>query len=158
MNPRTTALMAFLGVTVLTALAVLAAAVGWLPGADPKLVSWGIPTVLGEIVATVVIYLKTPTHSVRVNLMFPEAPLMEVDLGHSGTYLVYDKSGKEKKSGSVVPVLGPGGYQVTLPLVLDPMDSVTLAFTEREGGQWGVRPFLPYVQSQSVVRELPGGE
>ncbi len=50
------------------------------------------------------------------------------------------------------PILGAGGYQVTLPAALEPTDSITLSFTEREGGVWGVRPFLPYVQSQSAVR------
>jgi hypothetical protein len=51
MEPRILVLIAFVVITVLTALAVLAAAVGWFPAADPKLIAWGIPTVLGEIAA-----------------------------------------------------------------------------------------------------------
>ena len=152
MNPRAIALLAFLGITVLTAVAVLAAAVGWLPSADPKLVSWGIPTVLGEIVATVVIYLKSPVETIRVNLEFQGIPAASVDLSHSGSFTVLDNSGKQLKTGTLVPILGPGGYQVTLPSALDPSSSIALSFTEREGAQWSVRPFLPYVQTQGAVR------
>jgi hypothetical protein len=152
MNQRTIALLAFLAITVLTALAVLAAAVGWLPHAEPKLVSWGIPSVLGEIVATVVIYLKSPIEVIRVNLAFEGAPATGVDLSHSGTYRVLDNSGKELKAGTLVPILGPGGYQVTLPPALDPASCISLSFTERQGAQWSVRPFLPYVQTQAAAR------
>jgi hypothetical protein len=148
MNPRTIALLAFVGITVLTAVAVLGAAVGWLPNADPRLVSWGIPAVLGEIAATVVIYLRTPAHTIRVNLKAPP----EVELVNSGTYTIFDNSGKQRKSGTVMPIFGPGGYQITLPEALGPTESVTLSFQEREGDTWEVRPFLPYVQTQDVVR------
>jgi len=157
MNPRTTALLAFLAITVLTALAVLAAAVGWLPSADPKLVSWGIPAVLGEIVATVVVYLKTPAHIIRVNLEFQGATPTGIDLDGAGTYRVLDNSGKERTYGKVVPILGPGGYQVTLPAALEPTDSISLSFSERGGDAWGVRPFLPYVHTQSAVRSTGTG-
>lgn len=152
MNPRSIALLTFLGITALTAIAVLAAAVGWLPKADPKLISWGIPAVLGEIVATVFVYVKTPAHTIRVNLEFHGATPTGVDLNESGTYSVLDNSGRERKSGKVVPILGPGGYQVTLPEFLEPTDAIVLAFTEREGQVWGVRPFLPYVHTQAAVR------
>ncbi len=157
MNPRAIALLAFLAITVLTAIAVLAAAVGWLPNADPKLVSWGIPAVLGEIVATIVVYVKSPTHTIRVNLEFHGATPTGVDLTDSGTYSVLDNSGKQRTSGKVVPILGPGGYQVTLPAALEPTDSIVLSFTEREGQAWGVRPFLPYVHTQSAVRSTGKG-
>lgn len=152
MNPRTIALLAFLAITVLTAVAVIAAAVGWLPDADPKLISWGIPTVLGEIIATVVVYVKSPTQTIRVNLEFQAALPTGVDLLDSGSYSILDNSGKQRKSGTVVPILGPGGYQVTLPAALDPTDSIALSFTERGGDAWEVRPFLPHVQSQAAVR------
>ena len=68
MNTRTITLLAFLAITVLTAVAVLAAAVGWLPNAKPQLVSWGIPAVLGEIVVTVILYVKSPpAQTIKVN-------------------------------------------------------------------------------------------
>jgi hypothetical protein len=150
MNPRTVALFAFIVITVLTALAVLGAAVGWLPQADPKLVSWGIPAVLGEIVATVVIYLKSPTSVIKVNLAFEGFDSDEIDLKNSGTFSVLDVSGKEVTRGNLVPILGPGGYQVTLPPALDPASSIQLSFTEQAGRVWTVRPFLPYVQTQAA--------
>ena len=157
MNPRTIALLTFLAITLLTALAVLAAAVGWLPRADPKLISWGIPAVLGEIVATVVVYLKSPAHTIRVNLEFKGATPTGIDLSDAGKYSVLDNSGKERTNGRVVPILGPGGYQVTLPAALEPTDSIVLSFTERGGHEWGVRPFLPYVHTQFAVRSTGTG-
>lgn len=152
-NPRTIALFVFLGVTVLTALAVLAAAVGWLPNANARLVSWGIPAVLGEIVATIVVYVKSPAQMIRVNLMFPTQP----DLGPNASYLVLDSAGKERKKGTVVPILGPGGYQVTVPAAVEPTDSIALSFSEQSGDVWDVRPFLPYVQTQPAVRSSNSG-
>ena len=152
MHPRTITLFAFLAIFVLTAMAVLAAAVGWLPGADPKLVTWGIPALLGEIAAAVLVYFKSPTE-IRVNLIFPENDATDVDLSNSGAFVVLDNSGRERQRGSIVPILGPGGYQVTLPASLDPKDSIALSFTERDSKEeWGVRPFLPYVQARTVVR------
>ena len=65
MNPRVASLYSFLAITVLTALAVLAAAVGWLPSAQPDLVKWGLPVVLAEIVATVVAYVRTGSDASR---------------------------------------------------------------------------------------------
>jgi hypothetical protein len=152
MNPRTIALLVFLGITVLTAVAVLAAAVGWLPDADERLVSWGIPAVLGEIVATVIIYLKTPTHTIRVNLQFDGLAPAGVDLIDDGSFAVLDNSGKQRMKGTVLPILGPGGYQVTLPAAVEPTDTIMLTFRERNGGEWGVRPFLPFVQTREAVR------
>ena len=158
MNTRTITLLAFLAITVLTAVAVLAAAVGWLPKANPQLVSWGIPAVLGEIVVTVILYVKSPpAQAIKVNLAFQGVPASKVDLSDSGTYTILDMSGKERLSGTVVPILGPGGYQVTLPVALHPTDSVAMSFTEREGQSWAVRPFLPHVHTQAAVRSTEIG-
>lgn len=158
MNPRHLALLAFLAITVATAIAVLIAAIGWLPHADPKLVAWGIPAVLGEIVATVILYVKAPpSHTIRINLAFEAEEAAGIDLDTSATYMVLDNSGREKIRGTVVPILGPGGYQVTLPSAVDAEDSVSLSFQEREGAVWDVRPFLPYVQTQPAIRGQSGG-
>ena len=108
MQPRILVLIAFVIITVLSALAVLAAAVGWLPNADEKLVSWGIPAVLGEIVATMVMFFKGQWESQMIkNITFDEVDPADIDLdGPNCRYTIVDSSGRELNSGNVAPSFG----------------------------------------------------
>lgn len=116
MNPRTAALFAFLGITILTAVAVLVAAVGWLPNADPKLVSWGIPAVLGEIVATVILYAKSPpAHTIRINLASEGDALAELDLNKSGPIGFSTTPVRKRRKAPSCRSLGPAVTRLLCP-------------------------------------------
>jgi hypothetical protein len=152
MHLRTTALLVFVVITLLTALAVLGAAVGWLPDADDRLLKWGIPAVLGEIVGTTVLYVRAPmTRALLVNLDFSRATKKAVNLAGTGTYIIRDSSGKTKRKGTVVPIHVDGGWKVQLPGSMAANDSVTLTFTTLEGDRWEVWPFLPYVLTKEAI-------
>jgi len=117
MEPRIIVLLSFVFITVLTALAVLAAAVGWLPQASEKLTSWGIPAVLCEIVLTVVMYFRTQWgQQIRINVKFGDLDPADVTLDSKHcTYLIKDAGGKEIQRGQLGPTFGLGGWQVQLP-------------------------------------------
>jgi hypothetical protein len=154
MEPRMIVLIAFVSITVLTALAVLGAAVGWLPQADPKLISWGIPTVLGEIVATMVMFFKAQWGSrIVVNLTFDGLDPADIDLDTPNcSYTIVDSSGRELSHGSVAPNFGHGGWQIKLPVTVSPDQSVSLTLKTQTGERWQVRPFLPLVHTQAAAK------
>ena len=154
MDARTIVLMAFVFITVITALAVLAAAVGWLPGHEPRLVSWGIPAVLGEIVLTVVVFFKGQwAQAIRINVVFERTDAADIDLDRSNCrFAIYDASGKVVKEDNVGPSIGPGGWQVQLPGVVQEDHSVRLELQSEDGQTWNVRPFRPFVQTQTAYR------
>jgi hypothetical protein len=58
LEPRVVVLYVFVFITLLTAIAVIGAAIGLFPGAVPKLVSWGLPILGGEIIMTVALILR----------------------------------------------------------------------------------------------------
>lgn len=155
MEPRVIVLFVFVAVTLLTALAVLAAAVGWFPDADPKLVSWGIPAVLGEIVATMVMFFKGQwSGQVTVNLVFDGVDSFDIDFETSAcTYSVIDSSGKEVSNGNIAPILGHGGWQIVLPINVNPDNSISLSLNTQAGEKWLIRPFLPLVHTHSAVKK-----
>jgi hypothetical protein len=144
----------FLLITLLTAIAVLAAAVGWLPHAAPQLVTWGIPGLLAEIVATVVVFFKGQwAQNLRVNIAFDGADASEVILDVANCcYEVHDTAGELVQSGKVGPSLGPGGWQIELPEILQENHFVILSLRSDDGRAWEVRPFLPFVHKQTAYR------
>ncbi len=155
MEPRILVLIAFVVITVLTALAVLAAAVGWFPAADPKLIAWGIPTVLGEIAATMIMFFKGQWSSqVTINLIFENIDSFDIDFDNPGcTYTVIDSSGREVSRGNIVPILGHGGWQIKLPINVNPDNSISLSLATQSGEKWQIRPFLPLVHTQNAVKQ-----
>jgi hypothetical protein len=140
---------------MLSALAVLAAAVGWLPNADPTLISWGIPTVLGEIIATMVMFFKSQwSGQITVNLVFDGVDSFDIDFETSScTYSVIDSRGKEVSTGTIAPILGHGGWQIVLPINVNPDNSISLSLVTQAGERWLIRPFLPMVHTQSAVKQ-----
>ena len=154
MEARTIVLVAFVFVTVLTAVAVLAAAVGWLPGHAPQLITWGFPAVLGEIIGTVVIFFKGQwAQSININIRFEGHEESDVEIEGSGcTYAVYSSGGQEVRRGTAGHSFGPGGWQVRLPGSVQADQSISLTLRSVNGDTWTVRPFLPLVQSQTAIR------
>lgn len=154
MEPRVIVLFAFIAVTLLTALAVLGAALGFFPMASEQLISWGIPAVLGEIAVTVVMFFQTQWSSqVVVNLNFDGVDPFDIDFDNPKcSYTVIDSSGREVNSGCVVPVLGHGGWQIKLPVSVNADNSISLTLVSHKGEKWQIRPFLPLVHTQNAVK------
>jgi hypothetical protein len=158
MGPRIWVLVAFLIITVLTALAVLGAAVGYFPEANERLVTWGMPVVLGEIVATVVIFFRTQwTSQIKINLIFENAEPNDVRLDSSNCrYDIYE-DGRKVRSGNLTPNFGVGGWQIELPADLRPEQVVYLELQALTGETWEVRPFLPFVHTRSADKTTKEG-
>lgn len=157
MEPRIIVLIAFVVITILTALAVLASAIGWFPDASPKLVTWGIPGVLGEIVLTMIMFFKGQWSNkklVTINLSFDGIDSFDIDFDISKcTYTVIESSGHEVNTGNIAPILGHGGWQIKLPTNVDPDNSVSLSLVTVAGEKWKIRPFLPLVHTQNVIKQ-----
>lgn len=153
MEPRVVVLLAFVLTTVLTALAVLGAAIGLFPAASDKLVTWGIPAVLGEIVASIVLFFRTQwtPQAIKINLDFEGADPINFD-GPNCTYTILDQRGKEVERDSVGLNLGPGGWQVQLPEQIRPDHSVSVTLTAENAEVWAIRPFRPDVHTQKPIR------
>lgn len=155
MEPRVIVLIAFISITVLTALAVLAASVGWLPDANEQLVTWGLPTIVGEIVATMIMFFKGQwDNQVVVNLGFGNTDSFSLDFDAANcTYSVFDSSGTQISSGNIAPVMGHGGWQITLPVNVNQDHSISLSLVTQAGEKWAIRPFLPFVHTQNAVKQ-----
>jgi hypothetical protein len=153
MGQRTIVLVAFVVITVLTALAVLGAALGLFPGANEKLITWGIPAVLGEIVASIVLFFKAQMvpHEIKINLDFDGQEPVNFD-GPNCEYFVFDHRGKEVERDSVGLNHGPGGWQVQLGQPVLPDHSVSVSLTTDNGDKWAIRPFRPDVHTQKPIR------
>jgi hypothetical protein len=152
MEPRFIVLLAFVSITVLTALAVLGAAIGFFPDASESLITWGIPVVLGEIVVSVVLYFRTQwVQRIKINLDFEDAEPDSFDPS-ACTYAILDSAGKEIENDTIAPILGYGGWQVQLPKDVRPEHSVSLSLKARNGEEWTIRPFRPDVLTQKPIR------
>jgi hypothetical protein len=154
MEPRILVLFSFVIITFLTALAVLAAAIGLLPQASDKLVSWGIPAVLGEIVLTVIMYFRAGLkQQIRINVSFDGQEPADVNLDDATcTYKIKDLDGKQIKKGSLGATFGHGGWQVQLPTYVSTDQSVALSFQFKSGDIWEVRTFKPLLLTQKAVK------
>jgi hypothetical protein len=150
--PRSWVLAVFLLITFLSAVAVLAAAIGWLPHVTPQLVSWGIPAVLGEIVVTVIVFFRGQwAQKLRINIAFEGANASDVILDVSNcSYEVHDTAGELVQKGKVGPSLGPGGWQIELSASVQENHFVILSLHSQDGRDWQVRPFLPFVHKQTA--------
>jgi hypothetical protein len=163
MAPRVWVLTVFLLLMLLTGVAVLGAAVGWLRHAAPQLVTWGLPSFLGEILASVIVVFKLQwtqketvsrprANKLRVNIAFDGFDTADVVLdGANCSYEVYDETEVVQK-GKVAPSLGPGGWQIVLPANLPESHSVKLLLRSQDGRSWQVRPFLAFVHKQTAYR------
>ena len=150
MDVKNVALLGFLFVTMVTAFAVIASAVGVLPNVDPQFVKWGIPTVLGGIVGTVVLFLRVQlTHAFRFFIEFEGANVGDVILDVSKcTYTLNDASGALVKNGNIGPTTLGHQWQVEFPISIQPDQSLTLTLPTEAGDTWTVRAFKPSMQTR----------
>jgi len=154
MRERMIFLIAFLGITILTAVIVLFANIGFF-GEDVRtsdFSKWGIGAVLAEVVGATVIAFKgsfAPT-VVKVNLEFENEPSSGVDIDVDKCTFTIRESGNIVSTGKLDLVFGFGGWQCTLPSTVTSNQSVQLDFIERNGHTWWVKPFVPNLISQRV--------
>ena len=148
-------LMAFVAITVITALVALAANIG-LFGEDVRLSnfsSWALTAVLAEIIgATVLAFrrLVVAPGTVYVNVDFPDKDPIDVDLdGDSCTYQI--TRDHDKIENRAIIVFGEGGWQCQLPPSVRATDIVQLSLIERTGQKWEVRPFRPMITTQTAL-------
>ncbi len=152
MEPRVIVLIAFVSITVITAMAVLGAAIGLFPKASDRLITWGIPVVLGEIVLSVVLFFRTQwIQRIKINLDFGNADPEDFDRTQC-TYTILDPTGREVASDNIGPSHGPGGWQIQLPENVRSDYSVSIFLMTHNGEEWVVRPFRPDIQTQKPVR------
>lgn len=148
-------LYAFLGITTLTAVAVLVAALKLFGVNAPELVTWGMPAVLGGVASSVFVVFRGEWGSkVDVNMAFNDADFLDLDFEPSKCrYKVHDWSGKEIDEGNVHPILGQGGWAVKIPVVVTSDQSLSLELVSSNGDQWVVRPFLPLVHTKQAIQQ-----
>jgi hypothetical protein len=157
MKERMMFLIAFLGITILTAVIVLSANIGLFGEAvrTSDFSKWGIGAVLAEIVGATVIAFKWSftTTVVKVNLRFENESSSGVDLDFDKCMFTIRESGNIVSTGKLDLVfgLGEGGWQCTLPSTVTSNQSVQLDFVERNGQVWWVKPFAPFLISQKVT-------
>ena len=145
----------FIVITFVTAIIVLLANIDVFGEEirNSDFAKWGIGAVLAEIVAVTILAFKQSinlTARLKVNLKFPDPP-NQIDLDSSKSTFEIKKQGKIV-TGNLTPVLGVGGWQVTLPSDVGTEDLVRLFFEDTQGQKWEVRWFYPYVTTQGVVQ------
>ena len=150
---RRTVLIVFLFIIVVTAIAGVLTLLGLFPKADPQFGRWIMGVLLVEILGAVVGFLKYRPEAMFVNILFPpKIQPQKIDLDQNKcTYEIKDKDGKVK-SGNIVPMPGPGGFQCRLSYNVNPSDYVKLNLVEKNGKQWEVPYFCPYVTNKAAVR------
>lgn len=150
---RRTVLFVFLFIIVITAIAGVLALLGLFPKADPQFGRWIMGVLLVEILAAVIGFLKYRPEAMFVNILFPPSiKPQKVDLDQNKcTYEIRDKDGNVK-SYKVVPIVGPGGVQCRLSSNVNPSDYVRLNLIEKNGKEWEVPYFCPYVTNQVAVK------
>lgn len=154
MKERFMLLLAFLAVTVLTAIVVLFANIGIFGEAvrTSDFAKWGLGAVIAEIVGATITALKwtLPPYDIKVNLDFsPENPI-DVDLDVDKCTYEIREAGKIIEQGRMDLALAHGGWQSTLPSTVKPKHIVRLNLTERSGKKWEVRPFYPLAITQKA--------
>ena len=154
MKERIMLLLAFLAVTVLTAIVVLFANIGIFGEAvrTSDFAKWGLGVVIAEIVGATITALKWTLHpyDIEVNLDFsPENPI-DVDLDVDKCTYEIREAGKIIEAGRMDLAFAHGGWQSTLPSTVKPKHIVRLNLTERSGKKWEVRPFYPLAITQKA--------
>jgi len=154
MKDRTILLLAFLGVTVVTAIGVLGANIGIFGEAvrTSEFAKWGLGAVIAEIVAATLAAFKwsfTP-FDIKVNLDFSPKDPIDVDLNVDKCNYEVREEGKIVEKGKMDLALAHGGWQSNLPSTIKPKHVVRLYLTERSGKKWEVRPFYPLAITQKA--------
>jgi hypothetical protein len=152
-NRRDLILVILVFLVVVTAFAVLAANLGWIPHPSPNFATWGLASVLAEIMALFVFVSKWTFRERKpsVILVAPRNPpglqfldITQIDWVQQECFV---RCGPVKKQVSVVPDLVGSAFRVLLPdglmEKLKDDDLVELELVDAKGNHWHVRPFLP---------------
>ena len=157
MKERIVFLIAFLAVTVLTAVVVLLANIGIFGDSvrTSDFSKWGIGAVLAEIVGATIVAFKWTVNpgNIQVNLDFsPKVPI-DVDLDVDNCTYEIREEGKITATGKIDLSFAQGGWQCTLPAVatLNSFRIIRLNLTERSGQKWEVKPFYPLSITQKAI-------
>lgn len=156
---KTIIFLAFVVVTILTAVLVLLANIG-IFGEDVRngeFAKWGVGVVLAEIVGATVLVFKqsfSPSINAVVNLQFP-LPSRDIDLDPERCSLQLRTSIGKTITKKVTPAIGVGGWHCSIPTdVTSSNDLLTLELNEINGRKWKVRPFLPYITTQDAIQVI----
>jgi hypothetical protein len=151
--------IAFLGITVATAVVVLLANIGVFGEGDTvkNFASWGLAAVLAEIVgATVIAYktiMTTKSHLPKVIIDFPISP-SDVRLDSEKCTYKISIRGEEAITGKAGIAFDKGGWEINIPQdVSSENDTIELRLVEKSGKVWTTIPFYPYVTKQGVTDE-----
>ena len=154
MKERIILLTAFLAVTVLTAVVVLFANIGFFGEAvrTSDFSKWGIGAVLAEVVGATIAVFKFSfiPIQIKVNLDFPDS-VPDVNLDLDKCEYEIREGGNVSSSGKLAIAEGEaGGWQCTLPPTVTSNQIVKLNLVEMNGKKWETNPFYPYVKTQQV--------
>ena len=154
MKERSIFLLAFLGITVLTAIIALGANIGVFGEAVriSDFAKWSIGVVLAEIVGATVAAFRWSLlpFDIRVNLDFSPKDSIDVDLDVDNCTYEVREEGKIIEKGKMDLAFAHGGWQCALPSTVRPKHVVKLNLTERSGQKWEVRPFYPLAITQKA--------
>jgi hypothetical protein len=155
---RTLIFIAFLVLTILTALAALGANLGFFgePVRNSNFASWSMAAVLGEIVAATVVLFRVavvPRGPIDLTLSFKDKDGFEVDLNEDQcTYLLVTEAGpRPEKRLFVYTDKQHGWWQCRLPPDATEHDLVEFRLIERNGARWRVPRFRPVLQDRMAI-------
>lgn len=156
LETRVVVLLSFVSITVITSLAVIAAAIGWLPGARDDFIRWGMTVVLTEIVGTVILFIRQDWgNRLKLNIDFKNN-LDPTDISIvSCEYKITDRLNPTKtKKGRLEPIRASysGYWQVDLPSITNTSYSISLTFKDRNGDNWEIESFIPNVITKKAVK------
>jgi prokaryotic YEATS domain len=144
-----------LGFFVLIGLSSLLVLLGYIPSADRSFRKWAVPGFVGAVTSAVLVAYKIGFHHepapIVVTLRTAEGTIFPKL--KSGEYK-YDEVGSDRVSlvtqkGGVVPVVGEGGWQVTLPGEVS-NKVIQLILRDEDGNGWETPPFYPNYVRQEV--------
>lgn len=155
MRERLILLIAFLAVTVFTAVIVLLANIGAFGEAvrTSDFSKWGIGAVLVEIVGATVAAFKWSFLPVNIQVNLDFSPKMPVDVNLDVDNCTYEvrEQGKIVATGKMDLALGQGGWQCNLPATVRLNSIIRLNLIERNGQKWEVQPFYPLAITQRAI-------
>lgn len=148
-------LVAFLAVTVVTAIIVLSANIGVFGEAvrTSEFAKWGLGAVIVEIVGATVAAFKwsLSPFDIMVNLDFSPTNPFDVDLDVDKCTYEVREGGKIVETGKMDLALSRGGWQSNLPSSVKPKQVVKLELVEKNGKKWEVKHFYPFTATQKAI-------
>ncbi|KPV65061.1 MAG: hypothetical protein AOA65_0564 [Candidatus Bathyarchaeota archaeon BA1] len=155
MKERMILLIAFLAITVVTAVVVLLANIGVFGEAvrTSDFSKWGVGVVLAEIVGATIAVFKWSLLPVdiKVNLDFSPKSSIDVDLDVDNCTYDIREGGRIIATGKMDLAFAQGGWQCALPSTVRLNHIIRLNLIERNGQKWEVKPFYPLAITQKAV-------